>query len=316
MSEPQPDGSAHALAIIAFVGSVFSPYYAWQRRLRGDVQAPAERHCALNVSLYRRPPGGARYARLWSMTERGAGQLSRSAERLQIGRSALSWPGSALQIDIDEWTAPWPQRLRGRLTLQPQALPGRAFELDAGGHHIWHPIAPLARIDVDLAAPRLRWQGEAYLDHNRGSRPLAHDFESWQWSRARSGGSGSSVSSASSASAIPNDGHASIVYDAVARGGAARGLHLRIDAQGGLSSLPLPPPSPLPLTAWRLPRHGHRLGGAAPTLRATLESGPFYARSLLQQADGSLALHESLSLERFDNGWVQAMLPFRMPRRG
>jgi carotenoid 1,2-hydratase len=27
-----------------------------------------------------------------------------------------------------------------------------------------------------------------------------------------------------------------------------------------------------------------------------------------------LAVHESLSLERFRAGWVHAMLPFRMPR--
>ena len=290
--------------MIAFVGSVFSPYYAWQRRWRGDQGAPPERHCALNVSLYRRPPGAAGYRRLWSMTERGDRQLSRSASRLQIGRSALSWQGAALQIDIDEWTSPWPQRLRGRLTLQPQALPARAFALDAAAMHLWQPIAPLARIDVDLASPRLRWQGEAYLDHNRGGRPLARDFQSWQWSRARSPGADAAA------------GSARIVYDAQARDGSARGLHLLVGADGGLSVRPMPPPSALPTTAWRLPRHGHMLGDMQPTLRATLESGPFYARSLLQQADGSLALHESLSLDRFDSRWVQALLPFRMPRRG
>ncbi|MDC6169194.1 hypothetical protein PO768_17395, partial [Paucibacter sp. XJ19-41] len=54
----------------------------------------------------------------------------------------------------------------------------------------------------------------------------------------------------------------------------------------------------------------------APELLATLESGPFYSRSLLRDPlDGGLAVHESLSLQRFRQPWVQALLPFRMPRR-
>ena len=32
--------------------------------------------------------------------------------------------------------------------------------------------------------------------------------------------------------------------------------------------------------------------------------------------DGTLAVHESLSLQRFERPWVQVLLPFRMPRRG
>lgn len=246
------------------------------------------------------------------MTERGEQQLSRSASRLQIGRSALQWQGATLQITLDEWTAPWPQRLRGRLTLRPHALPARAFALDEAGHHHWQPIAPLARMDVDLSAPRLRWQGDAYLDHNRGDRPLAQDFQSWQWSRARSPG-GDAAS-------------ARIDYDAQTRAGGARALHLRVEADGRLSALPPPSVAPLADTAWLLHRHGHRhalqheqprgqaADGGGPALVATLESGPFYARSLLQQADGSLAMHESLSLDRFDRRWVQLLLPFRMPR--
>ena len=45
-------------------------------------------------------------------------------------------------------------------------------------------------------------------------------------------------------------------------------------------------------------------------------SGPFYCRSLLADADGGAPwMHESLDLERFARLPVQAMLPFRMPRR-
>jgi carotenoid 1,2-hydratase len=50
-----------------------------------------------------------------------------------------------------------------------------------------------------------------------------------------------------------------------------------------------------------------------------LEDSPFYSRTLLRvQTDQGEAdaFHESLSLSRFRNPVVQAMLPFRMPRRG
>lgn len=276
---------------------MFSPYYAWARRRRGDAGAPAEAHCALNLSLYRRPPGGTRYQRLWAMTERGAGQLQRSGARLQIGASRLAWGADGgLHVDVDEWTAPWPQRLRGRLQLQPGALPGRAFALDAAGRHHWQPISPGARIDVDFGAPRLRWQGEAYLDANHGARPLERDFDSWQWSRGALG-----------------DGRSRVLYDVRGADGHERALALGFAADGDISALHLASPQPLPTTAWGLSR-GSR-ATRPPELAATLESGPFYSRSLLRDAeDGTLSVHESLSLLRFRQPWVQALLPFRMPR--
>jgi carotenoid 1,2-hydratase len=52
-------------------------------------------------------------------------------------------------------------------------------------------------------------------------------------------------------------------------------------------------------------------------VRRTLEDTPFYARSVLQTrllGQDAIAVHESLSLDRFRNPIVQAMLPFRMPR--
>ena len=42
------DDGRHGLTLIAFIGSVFSPYYAWRAARRGD---PLD-HCALNVALY------------------------------------------------------------------------------------------------------------------------------------------------------------------------------------------------------------------------------------------------------------------------
>jgi carotenoid 1,2-hydratase len=92
------DDGRHGLTVIAFVGSVFSPYYAWARR-----RAPADpqNHCALNVALYGRPGR-------WAMTERGRGALGAEASALAIGPSSLRWDGNGLTIAIDEVTVPLP----------------------------------------------------------------------------------------------------------------------------------------------------------------------------------------------------------------
>jgi carotenoid 1,2-hydratase len=294
----QPDGSVQALTLIAFIGSVFSPYYAWARRRLGDDRADAQAHCAVNVSLYQRAPGDGGFSRLWTMTERGEDALERDGARLSIGPSSLQWRADgSLQIDLDEWTVPWPQRVRGRITVRPGALPGWSFALDPAGRHHWQPISPAARVEVDLTAPRRRWQGEAYLDTNHSSRPLARDFCSWQWQRT-----------------ARHDGRTTLLYDVVPRQGDSEALALSIDSDGRLSVQPPPPRQPMASSAWQVPRHTRGL--APPQVLATLESGPFYCRSLLREGDsGALAMHESLSLDRFDQRWVQALLPFRMPRR-
>ncbi len=71
----------------------------------------------------------------------------------------------------------------------------------------------------------------------------------------------------------------------------------------------------LPATLWRIPRYT-RTDDAA-KVRATLEDGPFYARSLVDTqlfGERTTAFHEQLSLDRFAAPWVRALLPFRMPR--
>ena len=286
--------------MIAFVGSVFSPYYAWARRRQGDARARPEAHCALNVSLYRRAPRATRYQRLWAMTERGSGDLQRTPESLQIGPSRLAWAADGLRLDVDEWTMPWPRKLRGRIHVQPQVQTGRIVDLDTAGRHQWQPISPVARVELDFAQPGLRWQGEAYLDSNLGSRPLERDFREWHWSRT----------------ALPGQ-RCEVLYDLVPTRAPSHALALAIDADGRIKARPAPPACPLPDTAWGLRRRSLAPAGAGPALLATLESGPFYARSLLHRpgaAEPLTTVHESLSLERFTRPVVQAMLPFRMPR--
>jgi carotenoid 1,2-hydratase len=283
------DDGRHGLTIIGFVGSVFSPYYAWARRKGG---ADPENHCALNVALY--GDSGHR----WSMTERGRRAIARSASHFQIGPSAMRWENGDLIIDINEITVPLPGRLRGRVRLTPSAICAHEVRLDPQGLHMWRPVAPVSRIRAEFENPELSWTGAGYHDSNWGQVPLEDSFESWVWSRAatRHG--------------------AAIVYDTVLKGGKPAGFALDIAASGAVSERPVQPRQDMPSTFWRMARHMR----AAKSFRiaALLEDSPFYARSLLRidTDDGEAdAFHESLSLNRFRNPIVQLMLPFRMPRR-
>ncbi|MFO1337379.1 MAG: carotenoid 1,2-hydratase [Burkholderiaceae bacterium] len=282
------DDGRHAVTTIAFIGSVFSPYYARARR-RG--RAEPEDHVAINLALYGQGP------RRWTMTERGRPALHRDAHQLAIGPSSLRWVDGALEATIDEWAVPWPSRVRGRIRIEPQLSPGQFFVLDETGQHRWQPIAPRARVTVELQAPRLAWSGEGYLDANWGEAPLESCFAGWHWSR----------------SALP-DGGSLISYDTRPRQGAPRRLNLRVLPGGVVVSVPARAAKALPPSRWGVARHTQ---GEARVLQ-TLEDGPFYARSLLAtrwQGQDLRTWHESLDLDRFDARWVQALLPFRMPRR-
>jgi carotenoid 1,2-hydratase len=269
---------------------VFSPYYAMARR-RG--RPDPHHHCALNVALYgTRGPS-------WSCTERGRDRLERTSSTLAIGSSSLAWVGSSLEIRIDEITAPIPSRIRGIVRLHPPALSTQVFDLDAPGRHRWHPISPCARVEVALDQPGLRWSGHGYLDTNDGDEPLETAFAHWHWSRA-----------------TMRDGTA-VLYDVTRRDGQEASVALRFDPNGTVEEEELPPLAGLPRSLWRVARETRSDDGHRPRIVQTLEDGPFYARSVLASrlfGEDVTAMHESLSLDRFRSGWVQAMLPFRMPR--
>ncbi len=274
---------------------MFSPYYAWARRRAGAAGADPLNHCAINVSLYQDG------AKRWTMTERSRAQLQRSASQLQIGPSSLRWEHDRLLLQLDERTVPWPGALRGQVRLYPAGLHGRSHALDAAGLHRWWPIAPCARVEVELQSPALRWQGRAYLDSNRGCQALEDAFSDWHWSRA----------------ALPG-GRCAVQYDARRTDGSRSALALHFDADGRCADLQPPPAATLPASAWRVPRATRCDSTAVATVRRTLEDGPFYVRSLVDSRwhdEPVQAVHESLSLDRFVRPWVQAMLPFRMPRR-
>jgi carotenoid 1,2-hydratase len=288
------DDGRHGLTIIAFIGSVFSPYYAWARRHDPAGGDPYD-HCALNVALY--GPGGR-----WAMTERGRAGVQASASALAIGPSALRWDGAALTVDIDEIAAPIPRRLRGRVRLHPAALMDRSYSLDAAGRHRWHPCAPCARVEVNLTHPALHWAGAAYFDSNAGDAPLEDAFSEWDWSRAH----------------LHGGTETAVLYEAARRDGTRTSLAMKFDAAGTVSAFDPPPRVALPETGWRIARITRSDAATTARVERTLEDTPFYARSVLAATmlgERVTTVHESLSLDRFRAKWVQMLLPFRMPRR-
>jgi carotenoid 1,2-hydratase len=289
------DDGSHGLTIIVFIGSVFSPYYAAARR-RGP--ADPQNFCAVNVALYN--PDGKR----WALTERGARNLQRTREWMQIGPSGIRWEGNTVEVSINELTVPLPGRLRGRVRLELPMQSTQDYRIDRHSHHRWWPISPNCRAEVHMQRPDLHWQGHGYFDSNRGSEPLETAFTDWDWSR-------SSLA----------DGGSLVQYHTRARDTQpepAQALALRFSAEGGVTELEPLPQMKLPSTTiWRIRRSTQADAGTRPEVKRTFEDTPFYARSwLLNDVLGERAdtVHESLCLNRFSQRWVQTLLPFRMPR--
>jgi carotenoid 1,2-hydratase len=252
---------------------------------------------ALNVALY------GRDAARWTMTERGHRQLTRSAHELQIGPSRVRWDGAALCIDIDEVAVPLPRRVRGQVRVHPQGLCRFVTALDAAGRHRWGPIAPCARIEVELNQPALRWNGHAYVDSNEGDEPVDRAFRTWDWSRA-----------------TLRDGSTAVVYDMRMAPGAGpeRLIARRFAPDGSHAPFEPPPRCRLPRSRWGLGRTQRSDVGVPLQVQQSLEDTPFYARSVLHAGllgEQVVAVHETLHLPRLVSTPVQWMLPFRMPRR-
>ena len=284
------DDGQFGMTLIAFVGSVFSPYYAWARRRQG---AEPDHFCALNVALY------SRHAPRWSMTERGRRQCQRDATSFTIGPSRMQWNGSSLDIEIDEVCVPVPRKIRGRIRLHPHRLFKFSTALDAAGKHRWGPLAPSAHIEVNLERPDQRWQGHAYLDSNEGDEPIEAAFHEWDWSRSRLG-----------------DGSTAVLYDMQWPDQPDRLLSLRFDDKGEVDTFKPPARQRLPRTRWLLERRMR--SPSSVHVEQQLEDTPFYQRSVLRSellGETVQSFHETLFVPRLVSPVVQAMLPWRMPRR-
>ncbi|MEO1405133.1 MAG: carotenoid 1,2-hydratase [Pseudomonadota bacterium] len=281
------DDGQNALVIIAFVGSVFSPYYAW----RG--WSDPDDHCAINVALYGRPSR-------WAMTERGKRQVHRSPGEFVVGPSQLIVAGEKLIIDITERGAPLPSPMRGRVTVSMLHQSSHAFELDHQGRHTWQPICTSAKVDLEFDAPNLNWSGHGYVDSNFGAEPVTRGFDYWDWSRTP----------------VPG-GQTQVRYVTDPVSGDRRDLNVKFNQDGTFEHCePLPDTNVRATPIWRIKRRTGVLAGTSPMVHRTLEDTPFYSRSVLAYPQGAAGytVHETLSCRRLRTGIVRAMLPFRMPR--
>jgi carotenoid 1,2-hydratase len=286
------------MTIIAFVGSVFSPYY---KRARQRGNADPYNHCALNIALYGNQPGR------WCMTERPAQVISTAAEHFVVGPSRLSYTGSAsgqgtVRININEKAAPIPASVRGTIEITMKAQP-KQYYLHPNKEHVWWPVSPDSAIQVTLEQPRQSWRGRAYVDLNRGTRPLEQDIDYWCWSRQH------------------HQRTTTIHYDVLHRGTSLNSppddsLAISIDQHGIVSPQQAGQWQTLKKTGWRMPRHARSKTGSAAVIK-TLEDTPFYSRSVIaanRHEPDITSIHESVSLNRFRQSVVQAMLHCRMPR--
>jgi carotenoid 1,2-hydratase len=280
--------------VIALLGNPFSPAYA-RARDRG-VARPLD-FCSLHVALH------GRRRSVWSLTERPIEDASRRPRELAIGGSRAAIEGDALVLDIDERTTPLPGSVRGRVVVHPVVTATAPVVLDAAGEHRWWPVAPLARVEVALTSPGVRFSGHGYHDANAGSVPIDASFSGWTWSRARV------------------EDRVVVSYDVAARDSQERSHRLVFGTRHGGKPVHLDRGrrAPLPPTAWRLPRSVAADDGRTASVARTLTDSPFYARSLVRTrllGQESLAMHEVLSADRLRQAWVRYLLGFRMARVG
>jgi carotenoid 1,2-hydratase len=282
------DDGASAIVIIALVGNPFSPAYA---RARDRGPANPLTYSSMNVALY----GTSSSA--WALHERPIGEGARTATSVTIGASTMAWQGDRLVVDIDERATPFGRPVRGRVVVHPQAHAGLELAIDERGEHLWWPVAPLARIEVDLKDPAVRFEGHGYHDANAGQVALDRTFESWSWSRART-----------------EDG-ALLTYDVSCSSGVERSLAFNVSPRGHVEHLELPWRAPLKSTVWGLERHARGDAGEAARVVRSLEDGPFYARALIETRLAGrpvVAMHEALAAHRLRRPWVRLLTGARM----
>ena len=282
------DGT-RALSLIAFIGTEFSPWYAWSGR-----RDPAN-HVCLNVAM---SGPGAKFC----MTDRGRAALGQAPGHLTLGPSSLRWDGEALTIRVDEVAGlPRPGRLRGTVRLMPQAVTGVELPLTADGAHVWRPFAPAAAIEVDLDVPGWTWEGHGYFDGNFGTRAMEADFDHWTWARFATPGGG-----------------AMCVYDAALRGGGVRRASMRFGPGGDARHVEAPEAAPMGRTAWGLRRELRADPGTTPRALRSMLDAPFYARATVETTIGGERLsgvHEVIDLRRYANRAIRPMIAWRVPRR-
>lgn len=300
--DAESDDQQERLTIIAFIGSVFSPYYKRARKTRA---VDPLQHCSVNVVLY----GKKNY---WCMTERHRDDVQVESNHIAIGPSSLSYSATnensgKLTIDVNEWTVPLPQRVKGQIVVDVQLQHDAQFNLDKKNCHQWWPAGPNSSISVNLEHPHKRWQGNAYVDMNQGKQPIENDLRYWSWSRFR----------------LPSGTHIQydvfnnkIETDTASNADPDKAISIHVANNGMVQQIEPSTLYSLDRTAWRMNRHA-RSDDSCPKITHVLENTPFYTRSAIRSSVGRswvTGINESVSLAHFKKPIVQAMLRFRMPR--
>ena len=276
------------MTVIAFVGAVFSP--AYYRSRRAGLAVDPRAHCGLHVVVH-----GERKA--WAMSEWRGQDVTRERDTLVLGRSRIVRHADGITIDVDERASPWTSAIRGTIRIDAGPRSSRVFALDADARHGWWPVAPRARIEVQLDQPALRFVGTGYHDANAGNEALEQAFTGWSWSRAA------------------HDDRTIVLYDVDARRDAVTPIGVAFSDDGRMTEIGGLETSELASSLWRLPRVTRADAGARPSIVRTLVDAPFYARSLIDTTLGGrsgLAVHEVVDLDRFVRRSTQWMLPFRI----
>lgn len=282
-------GGGRAISIIGFIGSVFSPWYAWSGRTN------PENHVCINVATY--GPGGR-----FTMTDRGQSALRQSRDELRIGPSSMRWQDGQLIIEVDEIGAlPMVTPVRGCITVTPHAMTGVELPLTPDGSHVWRPFAPSCDIRVDLNGRGWQWDGHGYFDANFGTRALEQDFNTWTWGR------------------FPlADDSAVCFYDAQRKDGSTLGVGVQINADGHAREIDPPPKARLKRSLWALARETRADTGYQPRQVQAMLDAPFYNRAAVRtQINGeeTTGVYEALDLRRYGSSLLKPMIAVRVSRR-
>ncbi len=275
-----------AISIIGFIGSVFSPWYAWSGR-----KAPHD-HCCINVAMYGK---GWR----WTMTERGERSLRQSKDQLQIGPSSFTWKNGKLIIAINELSTPHFDKVIGTVTISPKQITAIEVSLTSDGSHIWRPFAPNAEIDVKIDKKGWNWKGHGYFDANFGTRALEEDFSYWTWSR------------------LPCSEGSIAFYDADRRKDVPLSVSLKFHSDGRVEEMAAPPETRLSRSLWAVKRKTRSDIGYRPTQVKHMLDAPFYTRSAIKtkiNGEEITGVHEALDLNRFSSPFLKPLLAVRVPR--
>lgn len=248
----------------------------------------------MNVATY---GAGGRFA----MTDRGTSALRTTPDSFTVGPSSMTWTGSELIIDINEVSSlPLISRMRGQITVTPEAITNVELPLTRDGAHVWRPFAPVSRINVNLEAKGWQFDGHGYFDANFGTRPLETDFSYWTWGR------------------YPTRDGATCFYDATRRDGTSLEAAIAFDQNGVAKMTNAPPRTNFKRTLWALRRETRADPGTMPRQTKAMLDAPFYSRSVVEtQINGEVTtgVHEALDLNRYANPLLKPMLAVRVPRR-